>query len=611
MCGIVGYLGDKDASKVIIEGLKRLEYRGYDSAGLASLSSEGLKCIKSAGKLSVLCERLEGSDCAAPLGIGHTRWATHGLPTDENAHPHCDPTQRFALVHNGIFENAYDLRNRLESEGVFFSSETDSEVLVHLVAAHYQDSIFEALKAALNEIQGTYAVAVIAGDEPDTIVCARKGSPLIVGLGEGETFIASDVPAIMQYTRRVLYLEDEQICQIRREGYEIQNLSGESQRLEVQTVEWDDKAAEKDGYPHFMLKEIFQQPEVLRNALLGRLKLDANLSILEGLGLDARILRDCEKIVIVACGTAWHAGLYGKYILETYARIPVEVEASSEFRYRNTLVSDKTVLMPISQSGETADTLEAIRCARADGARVLSIVNVVGSSIARESHDVFYTHAGPEIGVASTKAYTTQMMALALLTLAVAQMRKTLSSTELQSMLDHLSEIPDKVQQCLDDHGVIERCTKNFKYIVAHSALYMGRTFNYPTALEGALKLKEISYIHAEGYAAGEMKHGPIALVTDAVPSICIAVKGKVYSKMLSNIQEIQARRGIVLAIATEGDQEIREYCDEVIYVPECLEAFTPMVTIIPLQLFSYYLAVSRSCDVDQPRNLAKSVTVE
>ncbi len=611
MCGIVGYVGNKNAVEVIMSGLHRLEYRGYDSAGVALVNDGKLEHVKSMGKLAELDAKLEKSGIQGNIGIGHTRWATHGMPSEANSHPHFDQQMKIAVVHNGIIENFQELRQQLKADGVEFRSDTDSETIAHLVRKHYNGDLFAAVRNALKELDGAYALGVVCSDNPDIIVAARQGSPLIVGLGEGETFIASDVPAIMKYTRKVVYIENGQVCEIGRDGYKIEDIDGNPQEAEVKTVDLDDDAAEKDGYPHFMLKEIYQQPEVLRNTLRGRVEEGSDQVLLADMNLTEEELKDCSQIQIVACGTAWHAALVGKYLIERFARVPVDVDASSEYRYRAPIIRDKTLVMAVSQSGETADTLEAIRIAKQSGAKVVSIVNVVGSSIDRLSDGVIHTHAGPEIGVASTKAYTSQLTALALFTIYLGKLRGALTNDQAKEMIAHLREIPGKLQQCLDRAEDVEKCTSNFKYIVAHSALYLGRTFNYPTALEGALKLKEISYIHAEGYSAGEMKHGPIALVTDQVPSICIAVKGEVYEKMISNIQEIRARRGIVLSIATDGDEKIAQYSDHVIYIPDCFEAFSPIVAAVPIQLFAYYIATNRGCDVDQPRNLAKSVTVE
>ena len=611
MCGIVGYIGDKSPVEVIMAGLHRLEYRGYDSAGVAVVGAGKLDCVKSLGKLKELDRKLEAHPLPGNLGIGHTRWATHGVPSEVNSHPHFDMAKEIAVVHNGIIENYQELRAALQAEGVEFRSQTDTETIAHLVRKYYRGDLFEAVKRALQDVEGAYAIGVVCKDEPDVLVAARHGSPLIVGLGDHEAFIASDVPAIMKYTRKVLYIDNGQVCRITRDGYKIEDIHGNPVQLEVKTVDWDDAAAEKEGYPHFMLKEIHQQPNVIRNTLRGRVHEGSDEVNLPDMNISAEELKACEKIVIVACGTAWHAGMVGKYLIEKFAKVPVELDLASEYRYRDPIVPPHTIMIPVSQSGETADTLEAIRIAKRRGAKVASIVNVVGSSVARESHGVVYQHAGPEIGVASTKAYTSQCTAFALFTIWLAEVRGVMDKAQAKEMIAHLREIPDKIQWILDNQEDIKRCAADPKYRDAQSALYIGRGYNFPSALEGALKLKEISYIHAEGYAAGEMKHGPIALVTDELPVVCIAVNGDTYDKMVSNIQEIRARSGIVLSVATEGNEAIKPHSEDVFYVPECHEPFSPIVVAVPLQLFAYYVATNRGCDVDQPRNLAKSVTVE
>ncbi|HPO15420.1 MAG TPA: glutamine--fructose-6-phosphate transaminase (isomerizing) [Candidatus Hydrogenedentes bacterium] len=611
MCGIVGYIGEKNCVEIIMAGLHRLEYRGYDSAGVAVVADGALKCVKSVGKLKIMDKKLEDHPLTGHLGIGHTRWATHGAPSEANSHPHFDMQMEIAVVHNGIIENYQELRNQLQAEGVQFRSQTDTETIAHLVRKYYQGDLFAAVKRALHDVEGAYAIGVLCKDHPDLMIAARHGSPLIVGLGDDEAFIASDVPAIMKYTRKVLYIDNGQVCEIKRGSYTIEDIDGNPVDLEVKTVDWDDAAAEKEGYPHFMLKEINQQANVIRNTLRGRVHEGSEEVSLEDMNISLKELKACEKIVIVACGTAWHAGMVGKYLIEKFAKVPVELDLASEYRYRDPIVPKNTIMIPVSQSGETADTLEAIRIAKRLGAKVASVVNVVGSSVARESHGVIYQHAGPEIGVASTKAYTSQCTAFALFTIWLAETRGVMDKAQAKEMIAHLRQLPEKIQWILDHQDDIKRCAEDPKYRDAQSALYLGRSYNFPSSLEGALKLKEISYIHAEGYAAGEMKHGPIALVTDQLPVVCVAVDGDVYDKMVSNIQEIRARKGIVLSVATEGNEEIKSHSADVFYVPACYEPFSPILVAVPLQLFAYYVAANRGCDVDQPRNLAKSVTVE
>ncbi len=611
MCGIVGYIGDKNPTEVIMAGLHRLEYRGYDSAGVAVVNDQGLDCVKSLGKLKVMDALLAERPITGALGIGHTRWATHGVPSEDNSHPHFDMDKEIAVVHNGIIENYQALRASLEADGITFRSQTDTETIAHLVRKYYAGDLFKAVQRALQDVEGAYAIGVICKDNPDVMIAARHGSPLIVGMGEDEAFIGSDVPAIMKYTRDVYYIDNGQVCEIKRGQVRIEDLDGNPVTLEMTHVDWDDAAAEKEGFPHFMLKEINQQPEVIRNTLRGRVEEGSDEVRLPEMNISVDELKACQKITIVACGTAWHAGMVGKYLIEKFAKVPVELDLASEYRYRNPIVPPNTIMIPVSQSGETADTLEAIRIAKSLGAKVASIVNAVGSSVARESHGVIYQQAGPEIGVASTKAYTSQVTAFSLFTIWLAESRGVMDKAQAKQMIAHLRAIPDKIQTILDNQDVIKRLAATPKYRDAQSALYLGRSFNFPSALEGALKLKEISYIHAEGYAAGEMKHGPIALVTDELPVVCIATQGDTYEKMVSNIQEIKARDGLVISVATEGDKHILAHSEDIIYIPECYEPYSPILVAVPLQLFSYYVAVNRGCDVDQPRNLAKSVTVE
>ena len=605
MCGIVGYIGDKSPTEVIMTGLHRLEYRGYDSAGVAVVNDKGIECVKSLGKLKIMDKKLEETPLIGKLGIGHTRWATHGVPSETNSHPHFNVAKTIAVVHNGIIENYYELREQLQAAGIVFRSQTDTEVIAHLVDKYYQGNLFEAVKRALKDCEGAYAIGVICADNPDVLVAARHGSPLIVGLGDNEGYIGSDVPAIMKYTRDVVYIE------ITRQGVRIEDVDGNPVQMEVKTVEWDDAAAEKEGYPHFMLKEIHQQGAVLRNTLAGRVDDNSDAVRLTDMNISADELKACNKIFIVACGTAWHAGMVGKFLIEKFAKVSVELDLASEFRYRDPIIPPNSIMIPVSQSGETADTLEAIRIAKSRGARVAAIVNAVGSSVARESHGVVYQQAGPEIGVASTKAYTSQCMCFALFTIWLAETRGVLDKAQAKEMIQHLRAVPGKVDEILKNQDKVKELANRPEYRDAVGAFFLGRNYNFPSALEGALKLKEISYIHAEGYAAGEMKHGPIALVTNTFPVICVAVKGETYEKMVSNIQEIKARSGLIISVATEGDESIQAHSNDVIYIPECYEPYSPILVAVPLQLLAYYISANLGRDVDQPRNLAKSVTVE
>jgi len=611
MCGIVGYIGDKNAVDVVLDGLRRLEYRGYDSAGVSVLSNGTLDSLRSVGKLAALEDKLKSNPISGSSGIGHTRWATHGVPSEANAHPHHDHPHAIAVVHNGIIENYLEIGAKLREKGVEFRSETDTETLAHLIRHYFEGNLFAAVKRALQDIRGAYAIGVVCSDDPEVLVAARSGSPLVVGLGEGESFIASDAAAILNYTRKVLYLEDGHVCEVRRDGYTVQDLEGAQQQLEIQTVDWDQSQAEKGGYPHFMLKEIHEQPDVIRNTIGGRISEDRSQVVWEDGLLDDDLLESCDRIVIIACGTAWHAGLVGKRLIESLAKVPVEIEIASEFRYKELLIQPNTIVIPITQSGETADTLQALRVAKEHGATILSLVNAIGSSIARESDAVIYLRAGLEIGVASTKAYTAMIAALVLLAVDLGRRRDTLTSHKATALLTELQAIPAKIQESLDDQGTVLQCAADARYRDAASALFLGRGYNLPTAMEGALKLKEISYIHAEAYGAGEMKHGAIALVTDKLPVVFIAPRSATHEKVISNIQEVRARNGIILAIATQGDTGIAQHCDDVIYIPNCPEALSPILAVIPLQLLAYYISVNRGCDVDQPRNLAKSVTVE
>ncbi|WP_105318341.1 glutamine--fructose-6-phosphate transaminase (isomerizing) [Thermus tenuipuniceus] len=604
MCGIVGYIGFRNTTDVLIDGLRRLEYRGYDSAGVAVRTPEGLRVVKRSGKLSALEKALKEEHLEGPLGIGHTRWATHGAPTDPNAHPHTTEDGRIAVIHNGIIENYLELKEALRARGHRFASETDSEVLAHLIEEKYQGDLFQALREALKEVRGAYAV-VVAHEDHQEIVAARTVSPLVIGLGEGENFLASDVPALLPYTRRVIFLHDGDLARIRREGVEVTDLQGNPLKREAVEIDWTLEAAEKGGFPHYMLKEIYEQPWVLENTLGGRLKEEEG-DVELGLGLDPLAV---DRIHVIACGTAAYAGWYGKYLLEALARIPTEWDVASEYRYRDPVVDERTLAIAISQSGETIDTLEGLREAKAKGARTLGIINAKGSSITREVEDVLYIHAGPEIGVASTKAYMAMLAAMAMLAIHFGRRRGTLGKEEAQRLLKEMRKLPRLVEEVLEKRPLIAHLAE--KYHQAQDFLFLGRHVQAPTAYEGALKLKEISYIHAEAYPAGEMKHGPIALIDEHLPVVVLATQGPLYEKTLSNIQEVRARGGKVIAIATEGDEEIRKLAQDVIYLPEVHPLLAPMVSVVPLQLLAYEIAVLLGRDVDQPRNLAKSVTVE
>jgi len=609
MCGIVGYIGPRPAAGLLLEGLKRLEYRGYDSSGIAIVNGKGLQIAKAAGKISALEQQLNGDLPAGTVGIAHTRWATHGAPTTPNAHPHTDQSGRIAVIHNGIIENASAIRKALEQRGHGFKSETDTEVLAHLVGEFYRGNLEEAVAAALRDVDGAYGLAFVSADEPGVLVAARKGSPLLVGVGEHEWFVASDASPLLQHTRSVIYLDDGEMAVLSRDGYRIRNLETANIEKPVNQIEWDLATIERGGYAHFMLKEICEQPESLRNTLRGHLLEDEGTARVTGINLSDDELKQIERIIITACGTSWHSGLIGEYMLEEMARIPVEVEYASEFRYRNPVVGARTLVIGISQSGETADTLAAIREAKRRGARTVGVVNVVGSTIAREVDGGLYLHAGPEVGVASTKAFTSQVAALALISLRIARLRN-LSILQGRQVIQALSRLPDQMADILARAADIERLAEGF-LSTTHNALYLGRGVNFPVALEGALKLKEISYIHAEGYPAAEMKHGPIALIDENMPVVFIAPQDAVHSKIVSNIEEVKARGGKVIALVNARDAEIERLADATFTIPDTLDLLSPMLTSIPLQLLSYYVAVRRGCNVDQPRNLAKSVTVE
>jgi glucosamine--fructose-6-phosphate aminotransferase (isomerizing) len=609
MCGIVGYIGGRDAQEILLKGLFRLEYRGYDSAGVAMLDGGRISVRKKEGPLAGLAALLAASPLVGRVGVGHTRWATHGEPDTPNAHPHTDCTGRIALVHNGIIENYAPLRKALREEGHRFTSETDSEVLVHLIEKHYAGDLLRAVREAVAEAEGAYAIAAISAGNPGEIVVARKASPLVIGLGEGEQFVASDVPAILEYTGRVVYLEDGDLARLTRDGVEVFDGALAPVSRPPHRVEWTIEQAEKGGFEKFMLKEIYEQPEALRNTLIGRILPDKTGVVLELPRVDEEAIRSLTKVFIISCGTACYAGMGGRYLLERYTDLAVEVDYSSEFRYRNPRLDRNTLVVTVSQSGETADTLASLRMARERGCRIVSIVNVMGSSIDRESDGVIYTRAGPEIGVASTKAYTAQLAAFVLLTVHAGRIRGQMDGEEARGILAELEALPGKVARALRLEGRIRGIAA--KHAGARSAFYIGRGFNYPTALEGALKLKEISYLHAEGYPAGEMKHGPIALIDREFPVVCICTRGEKYGKMLSNIKEVEARGGRIIALATEGDDALAEIAEDVIHVPLTREELSPIVNAVPLQLLAYHIARARGCDIDKPKNLAKSVTVE
>ncbi len=612
MCGIVGYVGERNAVDIILDGLKRLEYRGYDSAGVAVLGPEGLQVRRSAGKIRVLEGILKERSVAGSVGVGHTRWATHGRPSEENAHPHTDCTGSLVVVHNGILENYLPIKERLQAEGHHFRSETDTEVLAHLIEHHLVDTprLEQAVRRALKEVKGSYAIGVVSGRAPDRLVAAKNGAgSVVVGLGSRETFIASDIPAILSQSRDVVILEDEEVAVVRRGGVEISTLDGEPAPRTPTRILWDPITAEKGGYRHFMLKEIFEQPRAVTDTFRGRVVPESGNLVLPDAHLDPATLEAVQRIVLVACGTSYHAATVGRFMLERLTGIPSEVDLGSEFRYRDAPVGLETLVVAISQSGETADTRGAVKAARAKGTPVLAITNVVGSALAREATGILYTHAGPEIGVASTKTFTATMTACYLLALQLGRLRGALTAEEGRKRIQDLLEIPRLMQTTLELHPqVAELARELFHY---RNFLYLGRGIHYPIALEGALKLKELSYIHAEGYPAGEMKHGPIALIDEGMPVVAVVPRDGPYERMLGNIEEVRARDGRVIAIAHAGDREIAARADRVIYVPPTVDSLSPILMVLPLQLLAYHVAVRRGCDVDQPRNLAKSVTVE
>ncbi len=610
MCGIVGYLGKSSAANILINGLKRMEYRGYDSAGIAVLNDGIIKTTKKKGKVSELERLVDLSKESATIGIAHTRWATHGFPNDINAHPHSDQANKITIVHNGIIENYTAIKKKLTLDGYQFKSETDTEVLAVFIGALYErfGDLEYAVRFALSEVDGTFGILILSADHPDMLIAARRGSPLLIGIGDDEFVAASDAAAVIQYTKQVIYLNDNEIAVITRDGYHTKTISNVETISKIEQIEFDLEQIEKGGFEHFMLKEIFEQPETIQNAFRGRLLVDEGDVKLGGLRHIHEQLRSAERIIITACGTSWHAGLVGEYIIEHLANIPVEVEYASEFRYRNPVIKKNDIVLAISQSGKTADTMAAVREAKQKGATVLGIVNVVGSSIARYTSAGVYTHAGPEIGVASTKAFTSQLTVLTLIAIMLGRMN-TLSKYEGIKIAKELLKIPDKIKKIFESADKIQEIAK--QHAKAKNFLYLGRGYNFPVALEGALKLKEISYIHAEGYPAAEMKHGPIALIDENMPVVFIATQDEIYEKIISNIEEVRARKGKIIAIATEGDTRIESVADNVIYIPETLPMLTPILSVIPFQLLAYYTALELDCDIDKPRNLAKSVTVE
>ncbi|HYF84284.1 MAG TPA: glutamine--fructose-6-phosphate transaminase (isomerizing) [Clostridia bacterium] len=609
MCGIVGYIGDKKAIPVLIEGLQKLEYRGYDSAGVAVYNDGNIEVRKYKGRLAVLEEHLKKETLEGCLGIGHTRWATHGEPSDVNSHPHTNCSNDIAVVHNGIIENYMSIKNMLIEKGYTFISETDTEVLAHYLDFFYEGDLIEAVKKVLEKIRGSYAFAVMSRKEPDKIVCVRKENPLIVGIGNGENFIASDIPAILNHTRKIYLLNENELAVVEKDKISFYDESGNAVSKEVFEVNWDVASAEKGGFEHFMIKEIHEQPKAIKDTMTSRVLHDTASIKLDDIKLTKEQLQQFNKIYMVACGTAFHACMVGKYVIEKLARIPVEVEIASEFRYRDPIVDDKTLTIVVSQSGETLDTMAALKEAKRKGSRILSIVNVVGSSIARESHDVFYTWAGPEIAVASTKAYTTQLIALYIIALYMAKLKGTLKDEEISAITQEMGKLPELVEQVLKHKAILQKfATQNSN---AKDVFYLGRGIDYAVALEGSLKLKEISYIHSEAYAAGELKHGTIALIEKGTIVLAVLTQDELYEKMVSNVKEVKARGAFVFAIAKEGNTEVEKVADYTLYIPNVSDILAPVVAVTPLQLLAYYMAVEKGCDVDKPRNLAKSVTVE
>ncbi len=607
MCGIVGYIGERDVPSILLVGLERLSYRGYDSSGIAVLDHNELSFWKKLGKLHALSDELGKLTIKGDIGIGHTRWATHGIPSEENAHPHLGPKKKVAVVHNGIIENYLILKEKLQKQGMLFRSETDTEVISHLIEFFLKDSLEDAIRNTIKELSGAFALAIISETEPDKIIVCRKGSPLIIGIGKNENFIASDINAIIPHTKQMIHLDDNEMAIIEKNKVTIKTFNGEIVNKEVQTITWDPVAAEKSGYDHFMLKEIYEQPTVVRN-IISKLLVDGKFSF-NHLKLSRQELNNVNRFIIQACGTSWHAGLVMKYLLEKYARVITDVDISSEFRYRHKVNGINEIVIALSQSGETADTLACLREAKSRFYKVLSFVNSKNSSMDRESDSVIYTYAGQEIGVASTKNFIAQLVSTYIFTLYLSQIRWTLTEEEIKAKLDELKKIPDYIEKILSETEKIKKIA--LKYHKCKSYLFIGRGVNYPSALEGSLKLKEISYIHATGYPAGELKHGPLALIDENMPVVCIAPEAETYEKMISNIEEVRARKGKTIVIATEGNTAIHHCADDVIYIPEVSEDLTPILAAIPMQLLAYYTAINLGCDVDQPRNLAKSVTVE
>lgn len=608
MCGIVGYIGDRDIESVLIVGLERLSYRGYDSSGIATIYNGELSCWKQPGKIHQLAKQLKNYSIKGEIGIGHTRWATHGIANQINAHPHLGANKKVAVVHNGIIENYLIIKSRLVDEGIIFRSETDSEVISQLIEKQLEDDIVDAVEKTLAQLTGAYGMAVICEKEPNKLIVARKGSPIIIGLGKNENYVSSDINALLSHTKDVIYLEDGELAIIEKSKVTVKKVGGDIIEKQVHHVTWDAEASEKGGYDHFMLKEIYEQPTVIRNILSKYIKNDSAINF-NRLNIDHGDLAQFNRFIIQACGTSWHAGLIGKYLIEHYARILSEVDISSEFRYRRMITTGKEAVIALSQSGETADTLAGIREAKSKFFKVLSFVNVKGSSIDRESDGVIYTYAGQEVGVASTKNFIAQVTSIFLFALKLGLVKWTITSEEATNMISELKKIPEYIERMLDQNEKIKAIAK--KYYQSRQFIFVGRGVNYPSALEGALKLKEISYIHATGYPAGELKHGPIALIDENLPVVCLAPKSETYEKMVSNIQEIKARKGKTIIIATEGDKTIKDLADDIIYIPEVPEELSPILVSVPLQLLAYHIAVMLECDVDQPRNLAKAVTVE